>query len=60
MIESSFDDELYFETDTSKEIEKSFTHKPLYKRCLIVLAGPIMNLVLAFVIFTIIFMVGMK
>lgn len=42
------------------EIEKSFTHKPLYKRCLIVLAGPVMNLILAFVIFTLVFMSGMK
>ena len=45
---------------SEQEIEKSFTHKPLYKRCLIVLAGPVMNLVLAFVIFTLIFMSGMK
>lgn len=45
---------------SEEDREKSFTHKPLYKRCLIVLAGPTMNLVLAFVIFTLIFMVGMK
>ena len=39
---------------------KSFTHKPVWKRTLIVAAGPTMNLVLAIVLLPVIFMIGIQ
>ena len=39
---------------------KSFTHKPVWKRVLIVAAGPTMNLVLAIVLLPVIFMIGIQ
>ncbi|MFH1728523.1 MAG: RIP metalloprotease RseP [Pseudomonadota bacterium] len=43
----------------SKEnIDRSFSHKPLYQRTLIVLTGPICNLVLPIIIFFLIFFAG--
>jgi regulator of sigma E protease len=39
---------------------RSFTHKPVSIRALIVVAGPIMNLILAVVLLPIIFMVGVQ
>ncbi|GMR04903.1 MAG: RIP metalloprotease RseP [Thermodesulfobacteriota bacterium] len=38
--------------------EKSFTHKPVLWRAAIVGAGPVMNLILAFVLLPVIFMMG--
>ncbi|MCB1155168.1 site-2 protease family protein, partial [bacterium] len=43
---------------TDEEKSVSFAHKPLAQRAAIVAAGPAMNFVLAFVIFSIMFMVG--
>ncbi|MCC6502442.1 MAG: RIP metalloprotease RseP [Deltaproteobacteria bacterium] len=39
---------------------KSFTHKPVWKRALIVAAGPTMNLVLAIALLPVIFMIGIQ
>lgn len=39
---------------------RSFLHKPIYQRILIALAGPVMNLALAFVLFFILTIVGEK
>ncbi len=39
---------------------RSFTHKPVWKRALIVAAGPFMNLVLAAVLFPVIFLIGIQ
>src|SRR3972149_5385505 len=39
---------------------KSFTHKPVWKKALIVAAGPAMNLVLAIALLPIIFMIGIQ
>lgn len=39
---------------------KSFTHKPVWKKALIVAAGPAMNLVLAIVLLPVIFMIGIQ
>jgi regulator of sigma E protease len=39
---------------------KSFTHKPVWKRALIVASGPTMNLVLAIFLLPIIFMIGIQ
>ena len=55
MTGESIDDEV-----SEEEKEKSFTHKPLSKRAAIVVAGPIMNLVLAFVLLPVIYMVGVS
>ncbi len=55
MTGESIDDEV-----SEADKEKSFTHKPLSRRAAIVVAGPIMNLVLAFVLLPIIFMVGVS
>ena len=43
-----------------EDIEKSFTHKPLTSRAAIVVAGPVMNLILAFVLLPVIFMIGVN
>lgn len=43
---------------SDEDKEKSFTHKPISRRAAIVVAGPIMNLVLAFVLLPIIYMIG--
>ncbi len=45
---------------TDEERERSFTHKPLSKRVAIVSAGPIMNLVLAAILFPVIYMIGIQ
>jgi regulator of sigma E protease len=42
------------------EKQKSFAHKPVSTRAMIVAAGPIMNLVLAALLLPIIFMIGIK
>ncbi|MEE9614883.1 MAG: RIP metalloprotease RseP [Thermodesulfobacteriota bacterium] len=42
------------------EREKSFTHKPLSKRVAIVMAGSVMNVVLALVLFPVIYMIGIQ
>lgn len=39
---------------------RSFLHKPIYQRILIALAGPVMNLALAFVLFLLLAVVGEK
>ncbi len=41
-----------------EEMERSFTHKPLVARTAIVASGPIMNIVLAVILFPVIFMMG--
>lgn len=41
-------------------IEKSFQRKPLFKRVAIVAAGPAMNLVLAAILFPVIYMIGVS
>lgn len=47
--------------DVSSELRmKSFTHKPVWKRTLIVAAGPAMNLVLAIALLPVIFMIGIQ
>ena len=55
MTGESIDDEV-----SDEDREKSFTHKPISRRAAIVFAGPIMNLVLAFVLLPIIFMIGVS
>ncbi len=40
--------------------EKSFTHKPISSRAAIVVAGPIMNLLLAFVLLPLIYIIGIS
>ena len=55
MTGESIEDEV-----SEEDKEKSFTHKPLSRRAAIVVAGPIMNLVLAFVLLPIIFMIGVS
>lgn len=40
--------------------EKSFTHKPLSKRVPIVIAGSVMNLLLAVVLFPLVYMLGLE
>lgn len=40
--------------------QKSFTHKPVWKRAVIVAAGPAMNLVLAAILLPVIFMIGIQ
>lgn len=40
--------------------EKSFTNKSVLKKAAIVIAGPIMNLVLAFIIFPLIYLIGVQ
>lgn len=45
---------------TSELREKSFTYKPVWKRSLIVAAGPTMNLVLAIALLPVIFMIGIQ
>ncbi|MCC6137511.1 MAG: RIP metalloprotease RseP [Bdellovibrionaceae bacterium] len=39
---------------------RSFLHKPIYQRILIALAGPVMNLALAFILFFVLTLVGEK
>lgn len=47
--------------DVSPELRaKSFTHKPVWKRALIVAAGPAMNLVLAIALLPVIFLIGIQ
>jgi regulator of sigma E protease len=41
---------------TPAELEKSFSHQPLWKRGAIVAAGPVSNLILAFFIFAVVMM----
>lgn len=36
----------------------AFNHQPFYKKCLVVIAGPLSNFILAFVLYWILFMVG--
>ena len=55
MTGESIDDEV-----SEEDKEKSFTHKPLSRRAAIVVAGPIMNLALTFVLLPIIFMIGVS
>src|SRR5690349_4199245 len=43
---------------TPEDREKAFVHQPLWKRAAIVAAGPVSNLVLAFVIFAIVMMLS--
>jgi regulator of sigma E protease len=43
-----------------EEKERSFTHKPLKKRAAIVAAGSFMNIVLALVLFPVVFMIGVN
>lgn len=43
-----------------EEKAKSFTHKPVSKRSLIVVAGPVMNLVLAFFLLPLIYIIGIQ
>ena len=45
---------------TPEEVERSFAHKPVGKRIAIVAAGPLMNLVLPFIILPIAYMVGVN
>ena len=45
---------------SDEDKEKSFTHKPISRRAAIVVAGPIMNLVLAFVLLPVIYMIGIS
>jgi regulator of sigma E protease len=45
---------------TSEEIERSFAHKSVGKRIAIVAAGPLMNLILPFLILPIAYMVGVN
>lgn len=45
---------------TPEEIERSFAHKPVGKRIAIVAAGPLMNLILPFLILPIAYMVGVN
>jgi regulator of sigma E protease len=45
---------------SESEKERSFTHKPVSTRAMIVVAGPVMNLVLAVLLLPIIFMIGIQ
>ncbi len=45
---------------SEEERAKSFTHKPLRVRTSIVASGPLMNIVLALVLFPVLFMMGIK
>ncbi len=45
---------------TPEEVERSFAHKPVGKRIAIVAAGPLMNLVLPFVVLPLAYMVGVN
>lgn len=45
---------------TPEQRAKSFTHKPVWKKALIVAAGPAMNLVLAIALLPVIFMIGIQ
>lgn len=45
---------------SEEDRERSFTNKPLSKRVLIVLAGPIMNLALAALLFPVIYLLGVE
>jgi regulator of sigma E protease len=45
---------------SESEKERSFTHKPVSTRAMIVVAGPVMNLVLAVLLMPIIFMIGIQ
>lgn len=55
MVGEAADDEVKLE-----EKEKSFADKPIAKRAAIVVAGPIMNLVLAFVLLPLIYLIGIQ
>ncbi|MEE9543670.1 MAG: RIP metalloprotease RseP [Thermodesulfobacteriota bacterium] len=55
MTGESVDDEV-----SEEDRKKSFTHKPISRRAAIVVAGPIMNLVLAFLLLPIIYMIGVS
>ena len=43
---------------TPEQKARSFSHQPLYKRAAIVFAGPFFNIVLAFVLFYLLFIIG--
>ncbi len=45
---------------TPEQRAKSFTHKPVWKKSLIVAAGPAMNLVLAIALLPVIFLIGIQ
>ncbi len=55
MVGESVDEEV-----SEEDKERSFTHKPIGYRAAIVAAGPIMNLILAAVLLTVIFMIGVN
>jgi len=41
-----------------KELHLAFNRQPLYKKCLVVAAGPLSNFILAFVLYWILFIIG--
>ena len=55
MVGESPDEEI-----SKEDKERSFTNKPLSKRAAIVVAGPIMNLVLAFALLPLIYIIGVQ
>ncbi|MEK6599676.1 MAG: RIP metalloprotease RseP [Deltaproteobacteria bacterium] len=55
MVGESTDEEV-----KPEENEKSFANKPISKKAAIVVAGPIMNLVLAFVLLPLIYLIGIQ
>ncbi len=48
------------ETVSDADRERSFTHKPIYKRAAIVVSGPVMNLILAVILMPIIYIIGIQ
>ncbi len=48
------------EVVSESDFKRSFTHKSVYNRALIVAAGPIMNLILAIVLLPVIYLIGVK
>ena len=46
------------ETVPANELRYAYNHQPFYKKMAIIAAGPLFNLILAFLIYWIIFMVG--
>jgi regulator of sigma E protease len=48
------------EETPEEDRERSFTHKPLWKRASIVVAGSAMNIVLALILFPLIYMIGVN
>src|SRR3990167_4344186 len=55
MVGESPDEEI-----SKEDKERSFTNKPLSKRAAIVVAGPVMNLVLAFALLPLIYIIGVQ